>query len=123
MGVAKQRGSRILWDGVDAGQPPAYFDHMFHFTDPTRSAAALLLAKESLVDLSYLDESMSRMHMDSIASKSSHSSSSYYGDSSSNDGGDVDDSTIRRRRSHVARLSASVSYTHEQLMVDLFEAK
>lgn len=110
MNVAKQRGSRILWDGLDAGQPPAYFDHMFHFTDPTGRAAALL-AKESLVDLSYLDESMGRMHLDSVTSQNSQNSSS-------ND----DDLILHRRRSHVARLSTS-SYTREQLLVDLFETK
>ncbi|KAF1328014.1 hypothetical protein FI667_g7270, partial [Globisporangium splendens] len=32
LSVAKQRGSKINWDGVEAEQPPAYFDYVFQLS-------------------------------------------------------------------------------------------
>lgn len=110
--VAQQRGSKIFWDGVDAEQPPAYFDHVFHFTD---SSATTVIIEDSVADMSYLDSSLTQRFMDSTTS-----SLSLNGYRSSNDSGDgLGESLTRRRRSHIDRLSNS-SYSREQLLVDLF---
>lgn len=109
--ATKQRGSKIFWTGVDAEQPPAYFDLMFHFTD---SSASTVIIEDSVADMSFLESSRSRYNMDSATS-----SISLNGHGSSIDSSDLSDSLSRWRKSHIDRLSNS-SYTKEQLMVDLF---
>ncbi|GAB9476066.1 hypothetical protein Gpo141_00013138, partial [Globisporangium polare] len=110
--AAKQRGSKILWNGVDAEQPPAYFDLIFHFTG---SSVSTVNADDSITDMSFLESSRSRHNMDSTTSSISVND---LGSSS----GDLSDSLSRRRKSHIDRLSNS-SYTKEQLIADLFSRK
>lgn len=110
--AAKQRGSKILWNGVDAEQPPAYFDLIFHFTG---SSVSTVIADDSITDMSFLESSRSRHNMDSTTSSISVND---LGSSS----GDLSDSLSRRRKSHIDRLSNS-SYIKEQLIADLFSRK
>ena len=108
--VAKQRGSKISWDGVDAEQPPAYFDYVFHLSgvrppleSDMSSTVSTVSTDESVNDTSYLDKSLRKRGFVS--------------------GDELEDRELledlnRRRRSHVERLSSS-SYTREQLLSDL----
>ncbi|KAF1328011.1 hypothetical protein FI667_g7275, partial [Globisporangium splendens] len=101
--VARQRGSKIYWDGIDAEQPPAFFDYVFHLSG-VRSAlegsSTLSADDEGLNDTSYLDESLKKLGF----------------------GGDDDlvvlEDLRRRKRSHADRIS-NVSYTMDQLLSDL----
>uniref|UniRef100_K3X122 FYVE-type domain-containing protein n=1 Tax=Globisporangium ultimum (strain ATCC 200006 / CBS 805.95 / DAOM BR144) TaxID=431595 RepID=K3X122_GLOUD len=101
--VAKQRGSKIYWDGIDAEQPPAYFDYVFHLSGmrpAPETSTTLSDGDEDLNDTSYLDESFKKLGF----------------------GGDdvfaVLEDVRRRKRSHADRIS-NASYTMEQLLSDL----
>lgn len=125
--MAKQRGSKIRWDGVDAEQPPPYFDYVFQLskwkTTKTNSATTLsaeessvisssmesMLSDEtSVVDVAYLDISLKKIGLYDAGTSAD----------SGDDDKDVDDDFQRRKRSHAERLSNS-SYTREQLFSDL----
>lgn len=119
--VAKQRGSKIRWDGVDAEQPPPYFDYVFQLSNQktmtnsttahsaeesseiSSSMESMLSNETSVVDVAYLDISLKKIGL--------------YDAGTGAESGD-DDDFQRRKRSHAERLSNS-SYTREQLFSDL----
>lgn len=136
--VAKQRGSKIRWDGVDAEQPPPYFDYVFQLSKQkinktkgktsTRSGTlsaeesseisssmeSVLSDESSVVDVAYLDISLKKIGLYDAAGGAGGAESE-----DGDDGKDVDDDGFqRRKRSHAERLSNS-SYTREQLFSDL----
>lgn len=108
--VAMQRGSTINWNGVEAEQPPAYFDYVFQlsnlrsrFGSDLNSSVTTILSESNVIDTSYIDESMKRLGI-----SRSELDASEWGD------------YYRRKRSHADRLSRSSYSSEEDLLSDLY---
>ncbi|KAF1328010.1 hypothetical protein FI667_g7274, partial [Globisporangium splendens] len=123
--VAKQRGSKITWDGVEVEQPPAYFDYAFQFMltsksvqnqskwlESDSSVSTLWSTDDSVNDTRYLDESLDARE---------------FSDDGMSDISELyeDEDISRRRRTHASRLSSSSSTyaTKEEFLADLFAAE
>lgn len=117
--VAKQRGSKIKWDGVAAEQPPAYFDYVFQFSDArprldsvASSAMSTTRSNDSWIDTAYIDESMRKLGLGGGDDDKSNTSESQ-------DDSELDDDFYRRKRSHADRISTG-AYNKERLLSDLY---
>uniref|UniRef100_K3X118 START domain-containing protein n=1 Tax=Globisporangium ultimum (strain ATCC 200006 / CBS 805.95 / DAOM BR144) TaxID=431595 RepID=K3X118_GLOUD len=119
--VAKQRGSKINWDGVEAEQPPAYFDYVFQLSgvrerldSETSSTWSTNRSDTTWVDTpSFVESSMRKLGLrgDDEASIANSDNEA--------DLTELDEEFARRRQSHADRIGTR-EYNKELLMEELY---